>query len=210
MTTRPFVPSDLPTYRCKFIPCMLLTLQSCILFEAIDGAELPLCILVNSSSLRYKPIDRLYFVAQNPLRNTIMIPINRRTFIMAAAVAVTPTLTHGQTPNSKRTETGILVKADQDRFMRRKSVLGGFPIDSKVATQDTDGGLFIIENLNEKKGDLRVTSIMSRKSGFTPSKVSIFWRLVKSDSIWVQAIPSLLRERYPMPGHLRERTTEDS
>jgi mannose-6-phosphate isomerase-like protein (cupin superfamily) len=81
-----------------------------------------------------------------------MIPINRRTFIMAAAVAVTPTLTHGQTPNSKRMETGILVKADQDRFVRRKSVLGGFPIDLKVATQDTDGGLFIIENLNDKKG----------------------------------------------------------
>ena len=81
-----------------------------------------------------------------------MIPINRRTFIMAAAVAATPTLTHGQTPNSKRTGTGILVKADQDRFMRRKSVLGGFPIDSKVATQDTGGGHFIIENLNEKKG----------------------------------------------------------
>jgi len=81
-----------------------------------------------------------------------MIPINRRTFIMAAAIAVMPTFTHGQTSDSKRMGTGILVKADQDRFMRRKTVFGGFPIDSKVATQDTDGGLFIIENLNEKKG----------------------------------------------------------
>ena len=81
-----------------------------------------------------------------------MIPINRRTFIMAAAAAVTPTFTNGQTSDSKRMKTGILVKADQDRFMRRKIVLGGFPIDSKVATQDTDGGLFIIENLNEKMG----------------------------------------------------------
>lgn len=81
-----------------------------------------------------------------------MIPINRRTFIMAAAVAVTPTLTLGQISDSRRIETGMLVKADQDRFMRRQTVLGGFPIDSKVSTQDTDGGLFIIENLNQKKG----------------------------------------------------------
>ena len=94
-----------------------------------------------------------------------MIPINRRTFIMAAAVAVTPTLTHGQTPNSKRTETGILVKADQDRFMRRKSVLGGFPIDSKVATQDTDGGLFIIEN-NEKISETKLKEIAKGLKAF--------------------------------------------
>jgi hypothetical protein len=71
---------------------------------------------------------------------------------MAAAAAVTLTFTHGQTSDSKRLETGMLVKADQDRFLRGKTVLGGFPIDSKVATQDTDGGLFIIENLNEEKG----------------------------------------------------------
>ena len=66
-----------------------------------------------------------------------MIPINRRTFIMAAAVAVAPTLTIGQTSDSRRIETGMLVKANQDRFMRRQTVLGGFPIDSKVSTQDT-------------------------------------------------------------------------
>ena len=80
-----------------------------------------------------------------------MIPINRRAFIMAATAAVTPTFTNAQTADSKRPKTGILVKADQDRFNRRKVVLGGFPIDSKVASQDTGGGLFVIENLNEKK-----------------------------------------------------------
>jgi quercetin dioxygenase-like cupin family protein len=71
---------------------------------------------------------------------------------MAAAAAVTPAFTNGQASDSNRMKTGILVKADKDRFMRRKIVLGGFPIDSKVAAQDTDGGMFIIENLNEKKG----------------------------------------------------------
>ena len=82
-----------------------------------------------------------------------MNPINRSTFIFAAATAVaTPTLTQGQNPNSKRIETGVLVKADQDRFNSRKTVLSGFPVDFKVATKDTDGGLFIIENLNETKG----------------------------------------------------------
>ena len=87
--------------------------------------------------------------------NTEMKHINRRTFIFsaaAAAAAITPTFTHGQTPDSKRIETGMLVKADQDRFNSRQTVLSGFPIDFKVATKDTDGGLFIIENLNKKKG----------------------------------------------------------
>jgi quercetin dioxygenase-like cupin family protein len=47
---------------------------------------------------------------------------------------------------------GILVKAGQDRFNNRKTVFGSFPIDFKVATQDSDSGLFIIENLNVTKG----------------------------------------------------------
>ena len=72
-------------------------------------------------------------------------------FAAAAAVA-TPSFTHSQTPNSKRIQTGMLVKADQDRFNSRQTVLSGFPIDLKVATKDTGGGLFIIENLNETKG----------------------------------------------------------
>ena len=81
-----------------------------------------------------------------------MIHINRRTFILAAAATVTPILTHGQTLKPQGIETGILVKADQDRFKSKRIVLGGFPIDFKVVTQDTDGGLFIIENLNKTKG----------------------------------------------------------
>ena len=46
----------------------------------------------------------------------------------------------------------MVVKANQDRFESRRTVLGGFPIDFKVATQDTDGELFIIENLIKTKG----------------------------------------------------------
>ena len=80
-----------------------------------------------------------------------MIPVNRRTFIMAAAATITPTFYDVQASDPKRGQKGILVKADQDRFKRRKVVLGGFPIDSKVASQDTGGGLLVVENLNDKK-----------------------------------------------------------
>ncbi len=72
--------------------------------------------------------------------------------MIVAAAAATPTFAFGQTSNSKRIETGMLVKADQDRFNSRQTVLSGFPIDFKVASKDTDGDLFIIENLNKKKG----------------------------------------------------------
>ena len=172
--------------------------------------DLPLRALVNSS-FRICRSDAGVLAATEPHWNTEMKHMNRRTFIFSAATAAaTPTFTFGQTSNSKRIETGMLVKADQDRFNSRQTVLSGFQIDFKVATKDTDGGLFIIENLNKKKVAPRVTSTMSKKSGFTPSKESTFYRLVTSNSIWVQGIPYLLRERYPMPGHSKERTTEDS
>ena len=82
-----------------------------------------------------------------------MKPINRRAFIFsaaAAAAAIGPIFSRGQDPDSNQIETGMLVKADRDRFNIRQTVLSGFPIDFKVATKDTDGGLFIIENLNGK------------------------------------------------------------
>lgn len=82
-----------------------------------------------------------------------MKPINRRTFMFATAAAVTtPSFAHSQAHNSKRIQTGMLIKADRDRFDNRQTVLSGFPIDLKVATKDSDGSLFIIENLNETKG----------------------------------------------------------
>jgi mannose-6-phosphate isomerase-like protein (cupin superfamily) len=79
-----------------------------------------------------------------------MKPISRRTFILAAAAA--PVFTQGRASDSRGMKTGMLVGADQDRYNSRRTVLGGFPIDFKVGTQDTDGGLFIMENLNQTKG----------------------------------------------------------
>jgi len=63
-----------------------------------------------------------------------------------------PAFSHGQTSGPQALVTGMLVGADQDRYNTKRTVLGGFPIDVKVATQDTNGGLFIIENLNQTKG----------------------------------------------------------
>jgi hypothetical protein len=63
--------------------------------EDIDGAELPLCFSVNNSGFVKADRPSIFYRLQNSLRITIMIPINRRTFIMAAAAAVTPTLTLG-------------------------------------------------------------------------------------------------------------------
>lgn len=49
-------------------------------------------------------------------------------------------------------ETGSRVPAGQDRFGQRRKVFGSLPIDVKVAGSDTDGRLFVIEQIDEVKG----------------------------------------------------------
>jgi quercetin dioxygenase-like cupin family protein len=47
---------------------------------------------------------------------------------------------------------GVLVAADQDRFAHRRKVFGSLPIDVKVAGADTGGALFVIEQIDDRKG----------------------------------------------------------
>jgi len=48
--------------------------------------------------------------------------------------------------------SAVFVPRDGDRFGRRRKVFGAFPIDVKVAAADTDGGLLLIEQIDDKKG----------------------------------------------------------
>lgn len=47
---------------------------------------------------------------------------------------------------------GIRVAAGEDRLQERRKVFGTMQIDFKVATEDTSGSLFVIENTDIQKG----------------------------------------------------------
>lgn len=47
---------------------------------------------------------------------------------------------------------GVAVSADHDRFGQRRKVFGSLPIDVKVSGTDTDGGLLLIEQIDDRKG----------------------------------------------------------
>jgi len=49
-------------------------------------------------------------------------------------------------------ETSFCVPAGQDRFRSRRKVFGSLPIDVKVAGSDTEGRLFLIEQIDDVKG----------------------------------------------------------
>jgi len=78
-----------------------------------------------------------------------MKPIERRDFLFGALAAL-PLAAAAQ--GSGGPGGGIYVPAGQDRFQKRRNVLGGLSIDFKVSSQDTDGGLFLIEHTDSHKG----------------------------------------------------------
>ena len=47
---------------------------------------------------------------------------------------------------------GIFVSTDGDRHQQPRNVLGNLRIDAKVSSQDTNGGLFVLENVSNGKG----------------------------------------------------------
>jgi mannose-6-phosphate isomerase-like protein (cupin superfamily) len=49
-------------------------------------------------------------------------------------------------------ESALFVAAGADRFQTLHQAFGLKPIDFKVAAQDTDGRLFVIENTNSRRG----------------------------------------------------------
>ena len=59
-------------------------------------------------------------------------------------------LSLGATGASQR--RAVRVAVDEDRFGRRRTVFGSLPIDVKVSTADSDGGLLLIEQIDDRKG----------------------------------------------------------
>jgi mannose-6-phosphate isomerase-like protein (cupin superfamily) len=75
--------------------------------------------------------------------------MERRTFL-EAAIAIFPLAALGQ---SSTPQTGaIRVEHGKDRFRQRLRLASVNLIDSKVSAQDTNGGLFIIEEVSMRKG----------------------------------------------------------
>ena len=80
-----------------------------------------------------------------------MKDIDRRTFLEAAAVFPLASLVVQQAPQSSG--HGIRVEHGLDRLDAPRTIAGANVVTYKVATQDTHGGLFLLEQVSMRKGD---------------------------------------------------------
>ena len=76
--------------------------------------------------------------------------MGRRSFL-GAAMAAFPLVLAGQSIKTSTPERATRVPAGEDRFGERHS-LGLSSTDFKVSTQDSSGGLFVMEHTNRKQG----------------------------------------------------------
>lgn len=81
---------------------------------------------------------------------------DRRAFLLTA-LAAAPLVGCGAGEDDSpspaiRGSRGVFVGAEQDRRGRPRTVLGGLQINTKLAPEETDGDLFIIEHSDEGKG----------------------------------------------------------
>lgn len=81
-----------------------------------------------------------------------MKPIPRRTFIGSVLALPLLSANPGGASAEGSERRGVRVLADQDRFGKRRKVFGALPIDVKVSAEDTNGGLLLIEQIDDVKG----------------------------------------------------------
>ena len=96
--------------------------------------------------------------------------IERRSFL-GAAIGALPLALVGQSIKTPTASKAALVSRGEDRLGERH-VLGVSTTAFKVLTQDTGGGLFIIEHASQRKGGHHVICTIMKMSGSTCSKGS--------------------------------------
>jgi mannose-6-phosphate isomerase-like protein (cupin superfamily) len=79
-----------------------------------------------------------------------MLGMHRRSFIEFALAAL-PLTVFGQSLKTKAAGTPVHLRTGEDRFAKTRTL--GFSLTTyKVSTQDSGGGLFVMEHKNQKKG----------------------------------------------------------
>lgn len=82
-----------------------------------------------------------------------MRPVHRRAFVLTAlaplAGCAAPSLATRARP---RRQTGLVVRAGQDRTGTPRTVFGGQRIDAKALPADADGDLYVIEHTDDVRG----------------------------------------------------------
>src|SRR3954470_24801385 len=78
-----------------------------------------------------------------------MTNIDRRTFLEAAILPTAALVVHSE-PQS--TGHGIRVEHGLDRMDAPKTLAGANVVTYKVTTQDTQGGLFVLEQISMRRG----------------------------------------------------------
>ena len=80
-----------------------------------------------------------------------MKTIERRTFLEVAIVSLTGL---GQSASAQTPARPVYVEHGADRFKHPYTIAGANEVAFKVAAQDTHNGLFIIEQISQRKGGL--------------------------------------------------------
>jgi mannose-6-phosphate isomerase-like protein (cupin superfamily) len=79
-----------------------------------------------------------------------MKTMERRTFLEAAAIS--PLMALGQSSAPQRSARAVRVEHGVDRFNQKRTIAGANQIAYKVSSQDTEGGLFLFEQVSLRKG----------------------------------------------------------
>ena len=79
-----------------------------------------------------------------------MKTMERRTFLEAAAIS--PLMALGGSPAPQRSVRAVRVEHGVDRFNQKRTIAGANQIAYKVSSQDTEGGLFLFEQVSLRKG----------------------------------------------------------
>lgn len=75
--------------------------------------------------------------------------IERRAFL---GTAIVPLVASGQSLAQQRSPRGVRVARGADRFTQQRTIAGANRIAYKVSGQDTEGGLFLFEQVSLRKG----------------------------------------------------------
>src|SRR5205085_4580681 len=76
--------------------------------------------------------------------------MERRTFLEAAAIF--PLIALGQSSAPQRSDRVVRVEHGVDRFNQQRTIAGANQIAYKVSSRDTNGGLFLFEQVSLRKG----------------------------------------------------------
>ena len=110
------------------------------------------------------------------------MPEMERSFFLGFGFAALPLAVFGQSSQTEAPASGVPVHAGEDRFGKIRPIPTGSST-FKVSTQESHGGLFVMEHSNQKKGGPLAICTITKTSGSTWFKVNTSWRSAPSNIV---------------------------